>query len=307
MCGVRLHISVLPADNPQQAEEASHMGGNANHPCRKCNVGGPSQHIQTDEGYHSLYLMKSAMKDVQKSVTEMQTAMGTKDKITEYWIEILLTKAKEEKKRDRTKSVQQIAVELEKWLDEQPGEKMSPLLNIAGLDPTKDTPVEILHTILLGIVKYVWLMFHTSLTEADCNLFVIHLQLTDLDGLNILPLCAAYMMQYRSNLIGKHFKTLMQTMAFHAQDLVIPALFSLIKAVGKLSAVLWVSEIHNMDEYLSDLEILIANTLDAFAEVDPLKIVDKIKLHLLPHVVPDIRRFGPAPSTYVLSSAIIKR
>ncbi|THU97830.1 hypothetical protein K435DRAFT_721412, partial [Dendrothele bispora CBS 962.96] len=313
MCGVRLHISVLPADNPQQAEEASHMGGNANYPCRKCNVGGPSEHVQSDEGYHSLYLaiddisrsatetrtrlinqMKIATKGVQKSVSDMQTATGTKDKITEYWIEILLQKAKEEKKKDPSKSVQEVTDTLERWLEEQPGDKMNPLLDIAGLDPTKDTPVEILHTILLGIVKYVWHMFNTSLTDAERNLFVIRLQSTDLDGLNVPPLRAAYMMQYRSNLIGKHFKTLMQTMVFHAQDLVTPALFELIKAVGELGAVLWVSEIPNMDDYLSDLEILIGNTLDAFAAVDPLKIIQKIKIHLLPHVVSDIRRFGPA-------------
>lgn len=33
MCGVRLHVPSLPADNPQQAEEASQAGGNANHLC----------------------------------------------------------------------------------------------------------------------------------------------------------------------------------------------------------------------------------------------------------------------------------
>ncbi|KAJ7801414.1 hypothetical protein B0H14DRAFT_2615317 [Mycena olivaceomarginata] len=30
----------LPADNPQQSEECSHMGSNANFPCRKCHWGG---------------------------------------------------------------------------------------------------------------------------------------------------------------------------------------------------------------------------------------------------------------------------
>jgi hypothetical protein len=43
-----------------------------------------------------------------------------------------------------------------------------------------------------------------------------------------------------------------------------------------------------------DLEILIGNVLDAFASIDPAKIIDKMKLQVLPNLVDDIRRFGPA-------------
>jgi hypothetical protein len=110
--------------------------------------------------------------------------------------------------------------------------------------------VEILHTILLGIIKYVWYMFHTSLTDEQKNLFVVRLQSTNLDGLNVPPLRAVYIMQYRQNLIGKHFKTLMQTMVFHVHDLVTPAQFELIKAVGELSSLLWVLEIDDLDQFL---------------------------------------------------------
>jgi hypothetical protein len=44
----------------------------------------------------------------------------------------------------------------------------------------------------------------------------------------------------------------------------------------------------------ADLQVLIDNLLDAFATLDPTKILIKLKLHVLLHIVQDIRRRGPA-------------
>ncbi|KAK0436128.1 hypothetical protein EV421DRAFT_1892448 [Armillaria borealis] len=271
-CHVILRAPGLPADNPQQSEEASHMGGNANHPCRKCKVGGTGKEKESDDIYEQFYSPGEprnakeihqnleeqilwAMYGIDKDVAAMQTNTGTKDKVAQHWIDTLLEKAKS------------IVNELTTWLKEQPGDKINPLLDIAGLDPSQDTPVELLHTVLLGIIKYVWHMLNTSWT--------------------------GYMIQYRNNLIGKHFKTLMQTLPFHVHGLVTPTQFTLIKAVSALSPLLWVHEIPNMEEYLCDVETLVRNVLDAFGDEDPVKIIIKIKLHLLAHITEDIPRFGP--------------
>jgi hypothetical protein len=58
------------------------------------------------------------------------------------------------------------------------------------------------------------------------------------------------MMQYRNGLIGKHFKSLMQTMIFHIHDLVTPDQFALVRALGELGPILWMPVIDNMEEYL---------------------------------------------------------
>lgn len=42
------------------------------------------------------------------------------------------------------------------------------------------------------------------------------------------------------------------------------------------------------------MDILIDNVLDAFAVIDPTRILLKPKIHLLKHLVQNIRRFGPA-------------
>jgi hypothetical protein len=101
------------------------------------------------------------------------------------------------------------------------------------------------------------------------------------------------MIQYKNNLIGKHFKSLMQILTLHVHDITTPEQFTLIKAAGDLGARLWVPEIDDMENYLAELKTAIANVLDAFDQVDPLRILVKIKLHLLAHIPDDVRRFGP--------------
>lgn len=58
-CRVIIRVPDLPADNPQQSEEASHMGGNANLKCRKCKKGGSHAVTESNEGYHALYYVSN--------------------------------------------------------------------------------------------------------------------------------------------------------------------------------------------------------------------------------------------------------
>ncbi|KAJ6625339.1 hypothetical protein B0H10DRAFT_1942597 [Mycena sp. CBHHK59/15] len=74
---------------------------------------------------------------------------------------------------------------------------------------------------------------------------------------------------YWNGLIGKHFKTLMQTMVFHMHGLVSPELFRLVKAVCALGSVFWVHEINDIKQYTADLTIFIGNVLDAFGDCEP--------------------------------------
>ncbi|KAJ7063307.1 hypothetical protein C8F01DRAFT_1229908, partial [Mycena amicta] len=314
-CRAILRVPGLPADNPQQSEECSHMGGNANRKCRVCKAGGNHEHTESDEGYHALHFagvartaaetkqtllqqLDLAMYGIKAPIEKLQTATGVKDKVAQYWIEIILEKARKMKVDSPAKTPENIATELRAWLAEQPGDKTNPLLDISGkcaggLDPNRDTPVEILHTILLGIIKYVWHLLHTTWSAKEQDLFSVRLQSTDTDGLTVPPIRAAYMMQYRNNLIGKHFKALMQTMVFHMHEITSPEQFALVKAVCALGPLLWVSEIDNMKEYTHDLTILIGNVLDAFGDTNPARIIQKVKIHLLPHIIDDAVRYGP--------------
>ncbi|KAJ7756798.1 hypothetical protein DFH07DRAFT_773024 [Mycena maculata] len=215
---------------------------------RECHAGLPRFTAHTKQILEDQ--IKLATYGVEARILKLQTATGVKCKVAQYWINILLEKAQQMKADSPGRTMDSIAEELQTWLNEQPGDKVNPLLDIAGLDPNRDTPVELLHTILLGIIK--------------------------------------------NGLIGKHFKTLMQTMVFHMHGLVSPEVFRLVKAVSALGSVLWVHEINDMAEYTEQLTSLIGNVLDTFGDYDPAKLLLKIKLHLLPHIVEDVIRFGPA-------------
>ncbi|KAF5374429.1 hypothetical protein D9615_009052 [Tricholomella constricta] len=315
----QINPHLLPADNPQQSETSSHIGVKGNYNCRRDLVGGTEAEKESDKVYQSLY----------KS--------GVKDKISQYWIEELLARAKalrarrisdpitrdvrlkrtslkgEARQQVKLSIEHEIQLELWNWVIKQPpesyacleendpsrsdvraGDHYNFLLNTQGIDPHQDTPVEILHTWLLGNEKYLWHDTNKQWDKKKDGTFAVRLQSSSIDGLTLPPPRADYLVQYKNSLVGKHFKILQQLGVFHVYDLCSNDLFRLWKAAGELGALIWCPEIVDMPAYLADLQILLDNMLDIWAEIDPHRIICKLKLHALTHLGEDVRRFGPA-------------
>lgn len=133
----------------------------------------------------------------------------------------------------------------------RPGDHFNVLLRVRGLDPHQDSPVEILHTVLLGQDKYIWHATTKQWDKEQDALFALRLESSSIDGLSIPPIRARYLLQYKNSLIGKHFKTLQQVGVFHLDSsLVSPMMFDLWKANGELGAYLWMPEIDDLEQYL---------------------------------------------------------
>lgn len=194
----------------------------------------------------------------------------------------------------------------------RPGDHYNILLGLPGVEIHLDTPGEILHTFLLGQEKYVWHKTSAGWDKKKDELFAARLRSSSVDGLSLPPIRAEYLVKYKNALVGKHFKALQQVGAFHLYDDLCPEIVQdLWKATGELGAVLWFHQIRDMNQYLvcfpscgiicsldcsrqDDLEVLVANVLDIWAIIDPNRILTKNKLHILTHLVNNIRRFGPA-------------
>ncbi|KAG6819226.1 hypothetical protein H0H93_014021 [Arthromyces matolae] len=254
----------------------------------------------------------------QEALRTSYSETGVKDKIAQFWLEQLLVKAKslqkvrlsDESTRDprlndknlKGEARKKIKEEIEKgvthelweWVLAQVPDSYANVPENDRIDPHQDTPVEILHTWLLGNNKYVWHSTSHGWDKKKEDVFAVRLASSTLDGLTIPPPRAQYLVKYKNSLIGKHFRILQQLGIFHVHGLCSDDLFNLWKATGELGALIWYPEIADLDEYLVDLQVLIDNLLDRWAEVDPRRIIVKIKLHALTHLVDDIRRFGPA-------------
>lgn len=212
--------------------------------------------------------MALACRGVAQPIKDIQTATGIKDVYTQYWIDNLIARAKAmDQERPKRRSME-IETELRVWATEHEADIYSGFLTLkgaemtvrshvvmtecafSGFDPAKDTPIEILHTILLGLVKYGWHITHTQWSTSQKSVYGLRLQSTLIDGLSIHAIRANYILQYANSLIGRQLKTLAQTTVFHAHDIVSPLLLQLWLSIGELSALLWFPEIRDMAVYL---------------------------------------------------------
>ncbi|CDO77297.1 hypothetical protein BN946_scf184753.g47, partial [Trametes cinnabarina] len=314
----RIIPHVLPADNPQQAEHCSHITGKGNHPCRRCEVGGTAAECEQDQIYEQFFSggtqrtvdttichireqLRTACLGVQDAVDSLQTKTGVKDKIAQHWINILVPMARERQqlrlydaqhkdarlrdmhlRQDERRVVhkdikKEIQSELFTWLISQPEHTYAMLPPLSRVD------------------KYAWHKTNTEWDKKNEELFSVRLRASSIDGLTLTSVLGDYITRYPNSLLGKHFKIIQQLAVFQLYDGVCPPLvFDLWKATGELGAMLWFHKIRDMETYIDDLRVLIANLLDIWAIIDPMRIIVKQKLHVLSHILEDIRRHGPA-------------
>ena len=107
-----------------------------------------------------------------------------------------------------------------------------------------------LHTFLLGGVKYPWHRFSKRWNHTEDITFAARLQSASIDGLSIDAFDARYIASYKNSLIGRHFKILQQLAIFQLEGLCSDVEFDMWKALGELGAVLWYHEIKDMVSYL---------------------------------------------------------
>jgi len=205
------------------------------------------------------------------ALEKMVRETGTKDTVSQPILECLSqlgTQLWSQNIRDRAVISSILKEELER--QKQLGPIHNPLLDMNGMILVSgenndsqfigvnihlDTPTEILHTILLGVVKYFWgqTVFLIA-KQKQFETFQARLESLNSDGLNIPQIMARYMCQYRGSLIGKHFKTIVQVIPHVIYDLVGTDLMDTWLLLGRLSVLLWYTDIPDTEKYLVSLE-----------------------------------------------------
>ena len=131
---------------------------------------------------------------------------GTRDAATASIIEHLLELGKCLRKQEAGKVAlpevkirMQLEQEFEALLGNLPlDDHINPLLSIPGLKIHQDTPTEILHTILLGVVKYYWGQTVYILDKAHyLSTFKMHLDSVEKGGLGLTTLVTDYIVRYK--------------------------------------------------------------------------------------------------------------
>ena len=123
-------------------------------------------------------------------------------------------------------------------------------LMLIGLDPNLDTPVEILHTVLLGMVKYMWRDAVDRIKDDGKRTLIARLDSFNVSGLNLSPLPGHTFVNYYGSLVGRDFRAIVQAAPFVLHGLLSEELLNMWKALAVLVPLVWVPEIPNIDTHV---------------------------------------------------------
>lgn len=165
---------------------------------------------------------------------------------------------------------------------------------ISDFDANTDSPVEILHVVLLGVVKYWWRDAVSRLNTAQKEVLKTRLSSLDVSGLNTARLRGNTFVQYAGSLVGRDFRIILQVAPSVLQGLIPDVHYQAWLTLCHLAPMIFQPAISNLTEYLRDLEDAIVRFLGATALWN-IQWFNKAKFHLFLHLPYHVRRFGPLP------------
>ncbi|KAI9354257.1 hypothetical protein DFJ73DRAFT_624150 [Zopfochytrium polystomum] len=130
-----------------------------------------------------------------------------------------------------------------------------------------DSPTEILHCLLLGVIKYAMRATIDDLSQPLEATLKNQIEGVDKTGLPKPPNGHA-LIQYVKSLIGKDFRLFAQIAPFALQGIVNERTLALWESISQLTALVYVDQIDDMEVYISDLEasldILVLQSFESF-------------------------------------------
>ncbi|KAH9807224.1 hypothetical protein DFH28DRAFT_1115281 [Melampsora americana] len=184
-------------------------------------------------------------------------------------------------------------------LEQEYGNRIfNPMLRLKGFDGHQDTPVEILHVVLLGITKCLFRdamkdVGNTKIGLNNYNYLSAQWRSFSSKGLNIPPIQPNNLITYYNSLVGKDFRTVLQSVPFVLFDFILPEKRHVWTLLCVLSSYIFQTTIPDMKQYLCELEIHITWFLKQLIALTA-QWVTKPKFHMLVHLRQSIHRFGPA-------------
>ncbi|KAA1106853.1 hypothetical protein PGTUg99_020771 [Puccinia graminis f. sp. tritici] len=316
---VTSNVLCFLGDSPMHAEATSTpLPANALHPCRACDLSAASVKDKATMEYVCSFTMldssglwinnpkrswakiiencyhiwhKSEKPRTKTAVGEEITRLGVRDVLNTSIIDRryeILSK-KDEATAEEVKFVQGL-----KNLDQAAKEPLfSPFFQLKGFDGCSDTPVEVLHVFLLGIVKYMLRSIMKGLPAGVVPEVMARYESFDTKGLNAPSMRPYYLTKHYSNLIGKDFKVAIQAAPFVLFEYMSEDERLVWSALCQLAPLVFQTHIADMDAYQVSLRQLIRVFIYHLIKTTA-QWVNKPKIHMLLHLADSILRFGPA-------------
>ncbi|KAF7349031.1 hypothetical protein MVEN_01424500 [Mycena venus] len=329
-CEYQEWILIIPwflafqGDNPMSSEFASHIGMKGKYFCRVCKAksdknnrppghageidrlqefmtaGTPRTKEQTVSDLTAQ--LKRAVDGAPSAVDDMATETGSKDKFFQHFVDKLQVAASklrdEQKERGPGPSdtgvskAEEVKNLLRQLRADMPDDIFNPVLSIPDFDAHRDTPVEILHVVLLGVVKYWWRDAVSRQNSKGKEELKARLSSMDVSGLNTPPIRGNTYVQYAGSLVGRDFRVILQVALVVLHGLIPNAHYDGWVSLCKLTPLMFQPTIDSLPAYLEKLDEAVLDFLIATALWNT-QWFNKPKFHLFVHLTEHIRRFGP--------------